>query len=168
MADVKVDIKVNVPRVSKFTVSGKTLKDALKVLDARDEWGLYDGTRNPKQAAQTDQDGNVTSVTIELNPVIELPQWSGYNAATKEQKASWDKMVKALEAHERKHHDIQVKCAAQLKKQIADAKTLDGPLLNKLIGKQQTGCQKKQDDYDSSSGHGDKEGVRLDLSLDPS
>ena len=163
MADVKVDISVNSPRVSRFTVSAKTLKDAVKALDARDEWGLYDATRNPRQDAKADKDGRVVSVTIVLNPVIELPQWSGYSSATKEQKDSWDKMVKALEAHERKHHDIQVKCAAELKKQITNARSLDGKSLNKLIDDQQKACQKKQDDYDSSSGHGDKEGVTLDV-----
>jgi predicted secreted Zn-dependent protease len=163
MADVKVDIKVSAPKVTKFSVSGKTLKEAQKSLDAREEWGLYDATRNPKQSANTDKDGNVSSVTMVVNPVIELPQWSGYGAATKEQKASWDKMVKALEAHERKHHDIQVACAADLEKQIKGAKTLDGKTLNKMISDQQKACQKKQDSYDTSSGHGAKEGVVLDL-----
>ena len=163
MADVKVDIKVNSPKVTKFTVSGKTLKGAQKKLDSRDEWGLYDATRNPKQSAKADKDGNVASVTMVLNPVIELPQWSGYSSATKEQKASWDKMVKALEAHERKHHDIQVDCADDLEKQIKNAKTLDAKALNKMISDQQKACQKKQDAYDTSSGHGAKEGVELDL-----
>jgi predicted secreted Zn-dependent protease len=163
MADVKVDIKVSAPKITKFTVSGKTLKDAQKSLDAREEWGLYDATRNPKQSANTDKDGNVASVTMVVNPVIELPQWSGYSSATKEQKASWDKMVKALEAHERKHHSIQVACAADLEKQIKGAKNLDGNALNKLISDQQSACQKKQDSYDTSSGHGAKEGVELDL-----
>ena len=163
MADVKVDIKVNAPKVTKFKVAGKTLKEAQKSLDARDEWGLYDSTQNQKSGAKTDADGNVTSVTIAINPIIELPDWSGYNAATKEQKASWDTMVKALEAHERKHHDIQVDCATDLEKQIKSAKTLDAKTINKMISDQQKDCQKKQDAYDSRSGHGAKEGVVLDL-----
>lgn len=163
MADVKVDIKVNDPKVTKFKVAGKTLAEAKKNLDARDEWGLYDATRNPKNSAKTDADGNVTSVTMALSPVIELPEWSGYNSATKEQKASWDTMVKALEAHERKHHDIQVDCASDLEKEIKKAKTLDADDLNKIISDQQKACQKKQDAYDSRSGHGAKEGVELDL-----
>ncbi len=163
MADVKVDIKVNNPKVTKFKIAGKTLKEAKKNLDSRDEWGLYDATQNFKSSAQTDKDGNVTSVTMVLNPVIQLPEWSGYGSATKEQKASWDEMVEALEAHERKHHDIQVDCASDLSKAIKKAKTLDADGLNDIIDKQQTACQKKQDDYDSRSGHGAKEGVVLDL-----
>lgn len=163
MAGIKADIKVNNPKVTKFTVAGKTLREAKKNLDSRDEWGLYDATRNPKNSAKVDGDGNVTSVTMAINPVIELPEWSGYSSATKEQKASWDTMVKALEAHERKHHDIQVDCASDLKKEIMKAKTLDANDLNKIISDQQEACQKKQDAYDSRSGHGEKEGVELDL-----
>ena len=105
----------------------------------------------------------MTSVTMTINPVIQLPEWSGYSSATKEQKASWDKMIKALEVHERKHHDIQVDCASELEKEIKKAKTLDADSLNKMIDDQQKDCQKKQDAYDSRSGHGAKEGVVLDL-----
>ena len=163
MGDVKIDIKVNNPKLTKFKVAGKTLKDVLKSLNAREEWGLYDATQNQKNKAQTDSDGNVTSVTMTLNPVIELPDWSGYSSATKEQKASWDKMVKLLEKHERNHHDIQVDCASDLEKEIKKAKTLKASDLNKIISDQQKDCQKKQDAYDSRTGHGEKEGVELDL-----
>src|SRR5262245_57168979 len=104
MSDIKADIKVNNPRVTKFKVGGKTLKEVLKNLNSRDEWGTYDATKDQKNSAKTDGDGNVTSVTITINPIIELPEWSAYSSATKEQKASWDKMIKTLEAHERKHH----------------------------------------------------------------
>jgi predicted secreted Zn-dependent protease len=163
MADVKVEIKVNNPKVSKFNVRGKTLAEAKKDLDTRDEWGLYDATQNFKSSARTDRDGNVTSVTMVLNPVIQLPEWSGYRSATKDQKASWDDMVEALEAHERRHHAIQVDCADDLKKTIEKSKSLDENSLNKIISDQQDACQKKQDDYDTRSGHGAKEGVVLDL-----
>lgn len=163
MSDVDVDIKVNNPKITKFAVAGKTLTEVKKNLDKREEWGLYDATRNVKSGAKTDKDKQITSVTMVLNPVIELPTWSGYSKATKEQQASWDKMVDALEAHERKHHDIQVDCADDLEKQIKAAKTLDAKSLNKIISDQQKACQKKQDAYDTSSGHGAKEGVKLDL-----
>jgi predicted secreted Zn-dependent protease len=166
VADVKIDIKVNNPRVTKFRVSGKTLKEAMKSLNTRDEWGLYDSTQNFKSSAKTDSDGNVVSVTMVINPVIELPDWSGYSSATKEQKASWDDMAKALEAHERNHHDIQLACVEALQKEIKNAKSLDAGSLNNIISDQKDACQKKQDAYDSRSGHGAKEGVTLDLDAD--
>ena len=163
MADVKVSITVNKPKVSKFKVAGKTLGEAKKNLDARDEWGLYDATPNSKNSAKVDGDGNVVSVTMVLNPEIEVPEWSGYGAATKEQKASWDTMCKALLAHENKHHDIQLDCVEDLKKAIKSAQKLDAAALNKLIEESQKACQKNQDSYDSRSGHGAKEGVVLKL-----
>ena len=164
MADIKADIKVNDPKVTKFKVGGKTLKEVVKSLEAREEWGLYDATKNSKNSAQV-KDGQVTSVTMTLNPVIQLPEWSGYGKATQQQKASWDKMIKLLETHERKHHTIQVDCASGLADEIKKAKTLDAKALNKLISDNRTACQKKQDDYDSKSGHGAKEGIELDTSI---
>ncbi len=162
MGDVKINIKLSAPKVSKFTVRGETLADARKALDARDEWGLYDATQGFKSSAKVDKDKKVTEVTMTINPVIELPDWSGYGKATKEQKASWDAMVKKLEAHERKHHKIQEDCVDALKKAIKDEDDLDAKALNKIISDQQKACQKKQDAYDTSSGHGAKEGVVLD------
>ncbi len=163
MSDATLNITVNRPKTTTFKVAGKTLSEAKDNLDRRSEWGLYDATQNSKNSAQTDADGNVTSVTMTLNPVIEMPSWSGYSAATKPQQASWDAMYKALLAHENKHHAIQLECVEDLKKAIKAAKKLDAAALNELIAQCQQACQKKQDGYDSSSGHGAKEGVVLKL-----
>ena len=163
MADVKLNITLNKPQLKTYRVAGKTLKEAKKALDARGEWGLYDATPNFKSSAQVDADGNVRVVNIELNPVIELPAWAGYGAATKAQKASWDAMFKALKAHELKHHDIQDDCVEDLRKALLAAKTLDADTMNDLIEAAQKAAQKKQEAYDSRSGHGAKEGVVLDL-----
>ena len=163
MASIKVTIKVNKPKVSSFRVAGKTLREVQKALDARTEWGLYDATQNVKSGAQLDKDGIATSVTMELNPEIELPTWGGYSGATKEQKASWDRMAKALAAHEDKHHALQLRLVEDFKKKLATAGTLDGPALKKLIKKFGVEAQKAQDAYDDRSGHGAKEGVALDL-----
>jgi predicted secreted Zn-dependent protease len=162
-ANVKLNITVNKPKVATFRVGGRTLADAKKALDARDEWGLYDAKRNLKSSARVDAKGNVVSVTMVLNPVIELPAWSGYSSATKEQKASWDAMYNALMAHENHHHDLQLECVEELKNKLKAATTLDADTLNQIIEKLRKSCQDKQDAYDSRSGHGAKEGVVLKL-----
>ncbi len=72
-------------------------------------------------------------------------------------------MMKALGAHERRHHAIQLDCADDLTKKIEKAKTLDESSLNKMISDQQDACHKQQDDYDVRSGHGAKKGVVLEL-----
>lgn len=160
---VTLNITINPPRVSTFTIGGKTLAEAKQALDRREEWGLYDATRNFKSSAQVDGNGHVGSVTIELNPVIELPVWSGYGSATKEQKASWDAMYHALKAHENRHHRIQVECVEGLKNDLKAAKALTGEMLNELIEKAQRSAQEQQDAYDTSSAHGANEGVVLKL-----
>ncbi len=168
MANVQLNITVSSPTVTRFTVGGKTLAEAQKALDARDEWGLYDATQNVRSSAKTDGDGNVVSVTLALNPKIQMPAWSGYSSATKDQKDSWDAMYRALLAHENKHHALQLACVEDLKKAIKAIKDLDAQALKDCIDDQKDACQKKQDAYDSRSGHGANEGVVLDLSADPS
>lgn len=163
MADIKLNIVVNKPRTTTFRVAGKTLAEVKRNLDARDEWGLYDATQNLKSSAQVDGDGNIVSVSMTLNPVIEMPAWAGYSAATKEQKASWDAMCKALLAHENQHHAIQLEGVEDLKKAIKSAAKLDAETLDGLIEKAREDCQKQQDAYDSRTGHGAKQGVVLKL-----
>lgn len=166
MADVKMNITVNKPKVSTYRAGGKTLKEVKNAMDSREEWGLYDSTQNFKSSAKVDGGGSVVSLTMVLNPIIEMPAWSGYSGAKKEQKTSWDTMYTALLAHENRHHDIQLAGIEELKKAIKAAKTLDGDGLNGLIDQCQKSTQKKQDDYDTRSGHGAKEGVVLDLDAD--
>ena len=163
MADVQVNITLNRPMVKKFPVAGRTLADVKRNLDAREEWGLYDATQNFSSNARVDAAGNVLGVTMVLNPVIQLPSWTGYGAATRQQKTSWDAMVKALQLHENRHHDIQLGCVEELRKTLKAAKQLDGATLNQIIADLQESSQKKQDEYDRTSEHGAKEGVVLKL-----
>ena len=162
MADIKVKITVSKPSIKKFKVGGKTLTEALKVLNSREEWGVYDATQNPKSSARQEKDGSISAVTMTLSPVIELPEWSGYSSATKEQKKAWDDMVDALKAHEFRHHDIQVASAADLEKKLKKLTAPTASDVNDLIKDQQESCQKAQDAYDARSKHGAKEGVVLD------
>jgi predicted secreted Zn-dependent protease len=164
--DVKLDIKTNEPKVTHYKVAGATLKEALKQLQKRDEWGTYDSTQNQKSGAKIDGDGKVKSVTLTLNPTIELPEWSGYSKASKAQRKAWDDMVAKLEKHERNHHKIQKDALEDLKKKIKAAKSLDRDVLDDLISKNSEGTQKQQDAYDSRTGHGEKEGVELDTDAD--
>lgn len=160
---VTLNITVKTPKVSTFRVGGRTLADVKQALDQRKEWGLYDATQNFRSSAQVDGTGKIVSVTMELNPVISLPVWSGYSSATKPQQATWDAMYHALQAHENHHHQIQVDCVETLKKELEAATPLDADRLNRLIEKLRTSAQDKQDAYDRSSGHGAAEGVVLKL-----
>lgn len=163
MAEVQLNITLNRPRITKFFIPGKTLSEVKRNLDARDEWGLYDATQNFSSNARVDGNGNIVAVTMVLNPVIQLPSWTGYGLATRAQKASWDTMFTALQAHENRHHDIQSACVEDLRKALRAAKNLDADTLNKIIEQLQESSQKKQDEYDRTSEHGAKEGVTLKL-----
>ena len=165
-SNVKLDFKISEPKVTKYKVTGTTLKEVLKQLNKRDEWGTYDSTQNQKSDAKADGDGNVLSVTLSFSPEIELPEWSGYGKATKEQKKSWDNMMAKLTKHEKNHQDIQKGALEDFKKKLKSAKTLDKDTLKDMIKDFKEDTQKQQDSYDTSSGHGAKEGVELDLDAD--
>lgn len=160
---VKVSITVHRPTVSTFRIGGRTLAEAKQALDGRAEWGLYDATQNFTSSARVDGTGKILSVTMELHPVIQLPAWSGYRSATKNQQASWDAMYRALQAHENHHHQIQLECVDTLKQELTAANPLDADRLNALIEKSRTSAQDKQDAYDRSNGHGATEGVALNI-----
>ncbi len=96
-----------------------------------------------------------------------MPVWSNYGNAPKDQKASWDKMYKALLAHEQHHHKIQLKCGSDLEKLLKKQEGLDAKALNKKLEEARTACQDKQDAYDAKSKHGANEGVVLDVSMVP-
>ena len=164
-----IDAKVNIakPSIKKRKYGGKTLKDVLKLLEKQSEWGLYDAVSNQKNSAKVDKDKKIKSVSINLKPVIEMPVWSNYGKAPKDQKASWDKMYKALLAHEQKHHKIQLKCGSDLEKMLKKEEDLDAKALNEKLEEARTACQDKQDAYDAKSKHGANEGVVLDVSMVP-
>lgn len=166
---MSIDAKVNIakPAIKKRKVGGKTLKDVLKLLNKQSEWGLYDAVSNQKNSAKVDKNKKIKSVSINLKPVIEMPVWSNYGSASKEEKASWDKMYKALLQHEQNHHKIQMKCGSELEKQLKKEEDLDAKALNKILGEAQKTCQGKQDAYDSKSKHGKNEGVILDVGAGP-
>lgn len=156
----KISVKVNKPKSKEKTVKGATIDEVRKNLNKMPEWGLYDATKNVKTDAKAQGD-TVTEFTLTLNPTIELPKWAGYSKASKDDKAKWDKMIKALKAHEDEHHNIQVKAAADLEKTLKGMKGLTVKQVQGEVAKGQAAAEKAQKDFDTSTKHGTNKGVQL-------
>jgi predicted secreted Zn-dependent protease len=145
-------------------VKGKTIREVLGELNAFEEWGYYDSRQLDSNSATFDKNGKVTGVRIDMSPVIIMPEWTEYKRASKADKASWDKMYKALKKHEENHHAIQKKCLEEFKNKIEKefkTKDLDVNTLKERVVTEQTKFQEKQDDYDKATKHGKTEGVIL-------
>ena len=118
---VKLDIKK--PTSSSYSVKGKTYADVFAVLDKRKYQGKY--TFNTNYNYKTDGSKNVTEVTLTHTSNIEMPKWSDYSKASKDDKAKWDNMYSTLLCHEEKHHALAEKTLKALNKALTSAKKTD-------------------------------------------
>lgn len=88
------------------------------------------GTANKRKgyfqwnATAPDKNGNsqvkatLSDITITATTVTTLPEWSGYDSASEEDKATWDNFLTGLKDHEEGHVEINMKEAEQMKADI--------------------------------------------------
>ena len=146
---------------AKFTVKGVDLESAMNDLCNRDEWGRFEG--NLTYDSKGDADNNCTSVVIKASYTITLPAWPALAKQPKPCQVEWNRMCTALRGHEDGHLAIFDKGVAALVKQLTALKTgtnedVDG-IFNKALADIQAGHKK----YDSSTTHGQSEGVKLTI-----
>ena len=160
-------VKLTIPglKTKAWAVKGKTLEEAFECLQAHKWWGRY--RSHQSYAASFDKEKKIYTVTLKAKPEIIMPKWSGYAKATKAEQAEWDKMCKALERHEKNHHDIFLKAAEAWRAELEKGDALDAAGMKKAWSSFNTDTQAKQDSYDSSSSHGQKEGVALTIPAGP-
>jgi predicted secreted Zn-dependent protease len=157
---VKVALKVPNPSKKSWTVKGKNLEEVFDNLNKNAFWGRYRSNHKYKSSGKGDK---IDTVTLESGPVITMPAWGGYSKATKDEKKSWDTMFKALQKHENNHHDIFVKAAEDFKKEMERGGDLTEREVERAWSAFDSATQKLQDKYDSTTDHGKKEGVILDI-----
>jgi hypothetical protein len=144
-----------------YTITAKTLKEAVDQIQLRDEAG--ETTWHPTYSVTTDDSGQVTGATVEVQITVTMPNWPGAAKLKPADKAKWDKFVQALEAHEQGHVDL-------VKDKLKD-------LGSKLLGKSKddadatfqsalTDLQTASDDYDTKTDHGRNTGCTIDVDDD--
>ncbi len=116
-----------------YEVSGATASEAMANANSHsfgsnaDHAGMT--TADQKWSTKTSwtskaSDGNVTvtttvtSDTITLNQVVQLPKWDGYSKASPEDQKTWDNAVTNLQNHETEHEDINRAGADALDKSL--------------------------------------------------
>jgi len=152
------------PKSSTYTVAGKTIEAVFKALQKRSFWGRYRSNASYKATFQLD--GHVDVFTLTSKPTIVMPKWKDYSKGNKGQKGTWDTMWKKLNTHENNHHAIFTKCITELENAVTSSDVLEADI-DAFWTDETKDWQDQQDRYDTKSGHGVKEGVKLDASFDP-
>jgi hypothetical protein len=136
-------------------VSGTTLADVADDLNTREEWGQGGGgvTNDPVEV------GTSASVTVTLrgNFIRILPTWRQYNQASAAAKAEWDRMLRALAAHEDRHVEIALEEANRLAVELIGREI--GQIVSAVnaFGRR---LHQRQERFDDETSHGAKPGVK--------
>lgn len=152
-------VTIEEPVLDEYEVTGTTLAGVHGQLDP-EEWGRCRWTVDYDYETTN---GRVTRVNITLRLTIRMPRWGeGFDQASPAARTEWQRMITALRAHEDHHADIARNWAPRFKDNILGQRA--GRAANKY---QQTMNQmeREQRNYDTSSSHGQNEGVSLDTTI---
>lgn len=157
---MKISLKSPSPKLKHWASNGKDLTKVLESLNKHKWWGRY-RSHHAYASRYDTKSKKVVKVDLTARPVIIMPRWGQYSKGTKEEKASWDKMYKALKKHEQGHHDIFETRIKAYKKELETGGDLTDKELKKSYDAFSKELQKKQDAYDSRTGNGKSQGVIL-------
>lgn len=147
-----------------YSVSGATYEEMFTFFEkkhaAREEWAKFHAER-PDLSFKPSRDEPITEVTLKIGYTITMPTWSKASALGRKGKDAWDKMMAALDKHEDTHRRIleqQIKLFGEAVERETD---LTVKKLSDMFKKFPADVKSAQDDYDSKTSHGEKEGVFL-------
>ena len=184
---IAVKAKISKPSSkSGIKVKGTTLDEIRADLNRYKHWGEYDAKADATYKKNGDK--MIVEVTITAKPEIEMPVWKGYSKAPKDAKDAWDAMYAKLQKHETNHHNLSLEVFAKFAMEI-ETKNAEIEKINKALEKESdekkrqailkgfepmtetvmkarlvqlsSDLQGAQDEYDTKSDHGKKEGVKI-------
>lgn len=185
-----IKVKTSLGKPSNKTsikVKGATLDDVRDALNKHKHWGEYTCPLSTGWKT-SGKKKYITEISLTTKPEIAMPVWSNYSKASKADKDAWDTMYAKLMKHERNHHALALEVIALYIKEV-DEKNSAIDAVNKKIEKETDpkkqeklrddfdavtetvlkarlktvgqDLQDVQDEYDTKSDHGKKEGVKL-------
>lgn len=146
---------------AKFRVKGGDVAAAVKFLNARGEWGRFDG-----QVAYTwkaNGQGFVTLLKVTPSFMITMPTWRAYLSQRREIKDEWDAMYRALKEHEEGHRQIFEAGVRKLIQDLEAKAVIKGGEVKGIIDAARDAIQKEHDAYDTRTDHGRSTGVKLTI-----
>ena len=147
-----------------YSVAGKTYDEMFAFFQKKnssgEEWAKFSHEKPSLSFKPTNKDP-ITEVTLKVGYTITMPNWPGLNGASKKGKDAWNKMIKALEKHEDHHRAILEEQSDAFGKLVSKENDLTQKKLAQLFKDFPKDVKKAQDDYDTKTAHGEKEGVFL-------
>lgn len=149
------------PRTTpEIVVRGRTLEAAGRELDALAEWGQGGGMirSDPIPA------GRSADVAVHLHAHLlkRLPRWTHYGDASAAAKAEWDRMMRALTAHEERHVEIAIEEADRCAQDLMGAEIEQ---VARIVTEANRRMHDRQVQFDNDTNHGERNGVNLDISI---
>ena len=140
------------PHHRTYTVSG-SLEEVAAVIERRKEAGTTEW--EPLLTWESDGNGNVTSVVVNCEIHIEMPDWDGYADAPEPDRASWDRFFAALTEHEDGHVQIVHSWLDDIDFWLSDnTETTVDAAFEHIVGR----LQDNSDEYDVFTKHGTERG----------
>lgn len=155
---MKVNLKIPSPSTVAYKVKGKDYTEAANFLLSKPFTACYKANPN---YSHKHKDGNTHQISITAKPTITMPQWPGANKLKGDEKKCWNSMMRALAKHEAHHHKIFETDAKKFKKNTEAAGDFPKGEMASKMTEFFTASQTNQDKYDTSTKHGEKEGVKL-------
>jgi predicted secreted Zn-dependent protease len=142
-----------------YSIEGTSLDEAAAAIQQRTEAGSTEW--NPKLKVVVDENGTVTSATVDVSITMTMPQWPGAAKLNKIARAEWNRFVGAL----KKHEDGHVTLVREHLKGVGES----------LVGMSQDDAdaafqaalvdlQTASDAYDDGNDHGRNDGTIIDTS----
>jgi len=144
---------------SSFKISGKTLTQVRRNLDARGEWGKCDWSFTWKTSMSAS--GTVSRVRLTPQWTVLMPAWTEYRRAKARKQESWDQMWKALLKHENGHGDVFERGFSKLERDLAALESPSSSDVDQVAQRAQQDIDKAQRSYDTETDHGRSRGVEL-------
>ena len=146
---------------AKFNITASDLQSACDALCGNKEWGHFSG--DISYDSKGDAQKNVSSIVVKAGYTITMPAWGVLSKQPKACQDEWNRMWKALRAHEDGHLDVFNKGVAALVKTLTALKSGTHDDIDAVVNKALKDIQMGHDKYDASTTHGQKEGVKLDI-----
>ncbi len=146
-----------------FSVAGANLEEVAGVLDAQGEWGRGGAENIVYNAGNVSSSGVVETISITATLFTRLPVWTGLASRPEPVRNEWNRMLDALRGHENHHVSVAQTALNGLKTSLNGVSETDLPA---LWQEAMSALQTAQDEYDTSTDHGQNEGVYLDANVE--
>ncbi len=145
----------------RFKAPGSDLEAVQSFLLRRDEAGSFDFKFSYKW--KHDARGQIEKVILMPSYNLSMPAWPAYRRQPASCQAEWDKMWKALKAHEEGHRDIYLQGLQQLTKRLEAMEPVTVAELKEIMERAVKDHQNEHDAYDTSTDHGRSRGVEVTI-----